>query len=120
MGNGIGFLTYQLNEVVSLGVSGGAQRLFAVLCGSRLFRIYTVASFHNHFKNRLISAAAGITNTAAVTALLTVYLIIVSSTDNTINYPLLTTVMGVIIMGNGYEQRVKTQQQRFETGPLFG
>ena len=62
----------------------------------------------------------GDNDTATVTALLTVYLIIVSSTDNTINYPLLTTVMGVIIMGNGYEQRVKTQQQRFETSPLFG
>lgn len=59
VGNGIGFLTYQLNEVVSLRRFGGAQRLFAVLCGSRLFRIYTVASFHNPFKNRLFRPRRG-------------------------------------------------------------
>ena len=52
-----------------------------------------------------------------VTTLLTVYLIIVSSTDNTINYPLLTTVMGVIIMGNGYEKNVSEQRERYGMEP---
>ena len=50
--------------------------------------------------------------------LLTVYLIIVSSTDNTMNYPLLTTVMGVLIIGNGYKNKVKKQAERYDTRTL--
>ena len=57
-------------------------------------------------------------DTAAVTAALTVYLLIVSSTDNTMNYPLVTTVMGVLIMGNGFGKKVEAQQKYFESRPV--
>ena len=119
VGNGIGFLTYQLNEVVSLGVSAVHNDFLQFFVDLGFFGyilwLLSITLLRTGYFGR-----GGDNDTATVTALLTVYLIIVSSTDNTINYPLLTTVMGVIIMGNGYEQRVKTQQQRFETSPLFG
>ena len=60
----------------------------------------------------------GDNDSAVITAMLTVYLIIVSSTDNTINYPLLTTTMGVIIMGNNYTARKEERELYFETHPL--
>ena len=56
--------------------------------------------------------------TATVAALLIVYLIIVSSTDNTINYPLLTTVIGVLIIGNKYNEKASKQSEYFETHPF--
>ena len=119
VGNGIGFLTYQLNEVVSLGVSAVHNDFLQFFVDLGFFGyilwLLSITLLRTGYFGR-----GGDNDTATVTALLTVYLIIVSSTDNTINYPLLTTVMGVIIMGNGYEQRVKTQQQRFEASPLFG
>ena len=43
---------------------------------------------------------------AIITFMLTLYLIIVSSTDNTMNYPLLTGVLAMLMMGNGYEKNV--------------
>ena len=44
---------------------------------------------------------------AIITFMLTVYLIIVSSTDNTMNYPLLTGVLAMLMMGNGFEENVR-------------
>lgn len=118
VGNGIGFLTYQLNEVVSLGVSAVHNDFLQFFVDLGFFGyilwLLSITLLRTGYFGR------GDNDTATVTALLTVYLIIVSSTDNTINYPLLTTTMGVIIMGNGYEKRVSTQQQRFESRPLFG
>ena len=52
-------------------------------------------------------------DTAAVTTLLLLYLFIVSATDNTVNYPLLTTVLAILIMGNGYTKRVEQQSRRW-------
>ena len=47
--------------------------------------------------------------------MLTVYLIVVSSTDNTMNYPLLTGVLAILMMGTGYEQDVRDTEYK-----LFG
>ena len=38
--------------------------------------------------------------------MLTLYLIIVSSTDNTMNYPLLTGVLAMLMMGNSFDNNV--------------
>ena len=117
VGNGIGFLTYQLNEVVSLGVSAVHNDFLQFFVDLGFFGyilwLLSITLLRTGYFGR------GDNDTATVTALLTVYLIIVSSTDNTINYPLLTTTMGVIIMGNGYERRVSVQQQQFDARPLF-
>lgn len=116
VGNGIGFLTYQLNEVVSLGVSAVHNDFLQFYIDLGFFGyilwLLSMTLLRTKYFGRNADA-----DTAVVTTLLTVYLIIVSSTDNTINYPLLTTVMGVIIMGNGYEKNVSEQRERYGMEP---
>ena len=98
LGNGIGFVTYQLNTFIKIGV----------------------ASIHNDFLQHYIDLGFwgyiiwlvsmtlvrvwyfgrnGNVDNAIITFALTVYLIIVSSTDNTMNYPLLTGVLAMLMMG---------------------
>ena len=51
---------------------------------------------------------------AILTFILCLYLVIVSSTDNTMNYPLLTGVLAMLMMGNAYEENVsKTERKLF-------
>ena len=115
-GRGIGFLTYQLNEVVSLGVSAVHNDFlqFYIDLGFIGYILWLLSM------TVLRTAYFGKddADTALITMLLTVYLIIVSSTDNTMNYPLLTTVMGVLIIGNGYKNKVKKQAERYDTRTL--
>ena len=54
----------------------------------------------------------GNTENAIITFALTVYLVIVSSTDNTLNYPLLTTVLGILMIGQGFDQRVRNTETK--------
>ena len=49
---------------------------------------------------------------AIITFALTVYLVIVSSTDNTLNYPLLTTVLAIIMIGHGYDDDVRAIEDK--------
>ena len=49
---------------------------------------------------------------AILTFALTIYLIIVSSTDNTINYPLLTTTLAVLMIGHGFDDRVRNTETK--------
>ena len=114
LGNGIGYLTYQLNTSMSVGV----------------------ASVHNDFLQHFIDLGSwgyiiwllsmtllrvcyfgrkGNIENAIIAFMLTVYLIIVSSTDNTMNYPLLTGVLAILMMGNDYENNVKNTELK-----LFG
>lgn len=109
LGNGIGFLTYQLNAFMSVGV----------------------ASVHNDFLQHFIDLGfwgyivwivsmtllrvcyfgrKGNVENAIITFILTLYLIIVSSTDNTMNYPLLTGVLAMLMMGNGFEENVRQSE----------
>jgi CRISPR/Cas system-associated protein Cas5 (RAMP superfamily) len=59
--------------------------------------------------------AKGKTENAIVVFTLTVYLVIVSSTDNTLNYPLFTTVIGILMIGPGFDGRVQHTDKK-----LFG
>ncbi len=114
LGNGIGFLTYQLNTFMDVGV----------------------ASVHNDFLQHFIDlgfwgyiiwlismtlvrvryfGAKGNTDSMIVTFILTLYLIIVSSTDNTMNYPLLTGVLAVLMMGDSFDKNCKKNEKQ-----LFG
>ena len=116
-GNGIGFLTYQLSEVLNIGVSAVHNDFlqFFVDLGfwGYILWLLSVTVLRTGYFGR-----GGDNDSAVITAMLTVYLIIVSSTDNTINYPLLTTTMGVIIMGNNYTARKEERELYFETHPL--
>ncbi|MBQ4517841.1 MAG: O-antigen ligase family protein [Clostridia bacterium] len=106
LGNGIGFLTYQLNTFMNVGV----------------------ASVHNDFLQHFVDLGfwgyiiwlismtvlrvwyfgrKGRVESAILTFMLTLYLIIVSTTDNTMNYPLLTGVLALLMMGNGFDDNVQ-------------
>lgn len=106
LGNGIGFLTYQLNTFMRVGVAFvhndflqhfidlGFWGYIIWLVSMTLIRVW-------YFGRR------GNVENAIITFILTLYLIIVSTTDNTMNYPLLTGVLAILMMGNIFEENVR-------------
>lgn len=111
LGNGIGFVTYQLNTFIKIGV----------------------ASIHNEFLQNYIDLGFwgfiiwlvsmtlvrvwyfgrnGNVESAIITFSLTLYLIIASSTDNTMNYPLLTGTLAMIMMGNSFGKNVRSTETK--------
>lgn len=111
LGNGIGFLTYQLNTFMQVGVASvhndflqhfidlGFWGYIIWLVSMTLVRVW-------YFGRK------GKVDNAIVTLMLTLYLIIVSSTDNTMNYPLLTGVLAILMMGNSYEENVSQNEMK--------
>ena len=109
IGNGIGFLTYQLSGKMNVGVSSvhndflqyfidlGFWGYILWLCSMTVIRVYSFGG-------------KGKTESAIITFSLTLYLVIVSATDNTMNYPLLTTVLAVLMAGNGFDERVREEE----------
>jgi len=105
LGNGIGFLTYQLNTFMNVGVASvhndflqhfidlGFWGYIIWLVSMTLVRVW-------YFGRK------GNVENAIITFMLTLYLIIVSTTDNTMNYPLLTGVLAMLMMGNAFEDNV--------------
>ena len=106
LGNGIGFLTYQLNTFMNVGVASvhndflqhfidlGFWGYIIWLVSMTLVRVW-------YFGRK------GNVENAIITFMLTLYLIIVSTTDNTMNYPLLTGVLAMLMMGNAFEENVR-------------
>ena len=116
LGNGIGFLTYKLNTFMNIDV----------------------ASIHNDFLQHFIDLGFfgyiiwlvsmilvricyfgknGRTDSAIVSFILLLYLIVSSSTDNTMNYPLLTGVLALLMMGHDFDSKAsETQNKIFGSG----
>lgn len=111
LGNGIGFLTYQLNEFMNVGVASvhndflqhfidlGFWGYIVWLVSMTLVRVW-------YFGRK------GRVDGAIITFILTLYLIIVSSTDNTMNYPLLTGTLAILMMGNSFERDTLEAQNK--------
>ncbi len=111
LGNGIGFLTYQLNTFMNVGVASvhndflqhfidlGFWGYIIWLVSMTLVRVW-------HFGRR------GNVDNAIVAFMLILYLIIVSTTDNTMNYPLLTGVLAMLMIGNGFEENVRYTEKK--------
>ena len=107
LGNGIGFLTYQLSTNMNVGVSSvhndflqyfidlGFWGYILWLASMTLVRVCYFGS-KGKVENGIIALA------------LSIYLVIVSSTDNTMNYPLLTTVLAIMMIGHGFDEKVRT------------
>lgn len=114
LGNGIGFLTYQLNTFMNIGVASvhndflqhfidlGFWGYIIWLVSMTFVRVWYFGKREN-------------IDNAIITFMLTVYLIVVSSTDNTMNYPLLTGVLAMLMIGSGFEENVRQSEQK-----LFG
>ena len=111
LGNGIGFLTYQLNTFMNVGVASvhndflqhfidlGFWGYIIWLVSMTLVRVW-------YFGRK------GKVENAIITFMLTLYLIIVSTTDNTMNYPLLTGVLAILMMGNGFDEDVRNAESK--------
>jgi hypothetical protein len=111
LGNGIGFLTYQLSTNMNVGVSSVHNDFlqyfidlgfFGYIMWLASMTIVRVCYFGRKEK----------TENAIITLALTVYLVIVSSTDNTMNYPLLTTVLAIIMIGHGFNDDVRNKEMK--------
>lgn len=111
LGNGIGFLTYQLSANMNVGVSSVHNDFLQYFidlgfCGYILWLASMTIVRVCYFGRK------GRTENAIITLALTVYLVIVSSTDNTMNYPLLTTVLAIIMIGDGFNDEVRNKEMK--------
>ena len=111
LGKGIGFLTYQLSTYMDVGVSSVHNDFlqyfidlgfWGYILWLSSMTIVRVGYFGSKEK----------TESAIITFALTVYVVIVSSTDNTLNYPLLTTVLGILMIGHGFDESVRNTEMK--------
>ena len=114
LGQGIGFLNYQLNNNTYLGVQA-IHNDFLQYYIDLGFWGYILWLVSMTLQRVCYFGAKGKTDNAIITFALCVYLVIVSSTDNTMSYPLLTTVLALIMIGHGFDEQVRTKEQK-----LFG
>lgn len=111
LGNGIGFLTYQLNEFMAVGV-GAVHNDFLQHFIDLGFWGYIIWLASMTLIRVCYFGRKGNVENAIISFMLTLYLVVVSSTDNTMNYPLLTGVLAMLMMGNGYEDRVRSAEKK--------
>ncbi len=113
LGNGIGYLTYQLTTNMRVGVSA-VHNDFLQYFIDLGFWGYILWVVSMTLIRVCYFGAGGKIDNAIITFALSIYLVVVSSTDNTINYPLLTTVLAIIMIGHGFDENVrKTETKMF-------
>lgn len=111
MGNGIGFLTYQLNTNMNVGVAS-VHNDFLQYFIDLGFWGYIAWLIAMTLVRALYFGRNGNVENAIITFMLTVYMIIVSTTDNTMNYPLLTGVFAILMMGHGFDENVRHKEHK--------
>ena len=113
LGNGIGFLTYQLSSNMTVGVHA-VHNDFLQYFIDLGFWGYILWLISMTILRVCYFGKKGNIENAILTFVLTLYLVIVSSTDNTMNFPLLTTVLAILMIGNGFDKNVqKTEMKIF-------
>ena len=106
LGNGIGFLNYQLNTFMKVGVAS-VHNDFLQHFIDLGFWGYIIWLVSMTLVRSLYFGRGGNVENAIITFMLTIYLIVVSSTDNTMNYPLLMVTLAMLMMGNSFEEDVE-------------
>lgn len=111
LGNGIGFLTYQLNTFMNVGVASVhndfLQHFIDLGFWGYILWLVTMIIVRVCYFGR-----KGNTDGAVISFMLIVYLVVVSSTDNTMNYPLLTGVLAMLMMGVSFDDNVCKNEVR--------
>ena len=114
LGNGIGFLTYQLNTFMNVGVASVhndfLQHFIDLGFWGYIIWLITMTLTRTCYFGR-----RGNVENAIISFILTLYLIIVSTTNNTMNYPLLTGVLAILMMGESFGENV-----RYRENKMFG
>ena len=106
LGNGIGFLTYQLNTNMNVGVAAVHNDFLQYFIDLGFFG-YILWLVSMTLVRVCYFGKNGMVENGIITLALSIYMVIVSSTDNTMNYPLLTTVLAIIMIGDGFDKRVR-------------
>lgn len=114
LGRGMGFLTYQLNENVSLGV-GAIHNDFLQYFIDLGFVGYVLWLLSITLLRVKYFGRGGKTENELVAFVVLSYMLLVSTTDNTLNYQLFYSVMAILIAGHGFDERVREEEER-----LFG
>ena len=114
LGNGIGFLSYQLSSNMNVGVTA-VHNDFLQYFIDLGFWGYILWLVSMTLVRVCYFGSKGKVENGIVTLALTIYLVIVSSTDNTMNYPLLITVLAIIMIGQGFDENVRSTEMK-----LFG
>lgn len=109
LGNGIGFLTYQLSSNLSVGVSA-VHNDFLQYYIDLGFWGYLAWLFSMTIGRVWYFGRKGQTENGIIAFVLVLYLVIISSTDNTMNYPLMTTVMAMLMIGHGFDDKVRNTE----------
>jgi hypothetical protein len=111
LGNGIGFLTYQLQTTMKIGnVHNDFLQHFVDLG----FWGYILWLISITLVRVLYFGRKGNVENAITNFVLTLYLLIVSATDNTMNYPLVLGVIAILMIGNDFEESVcRTEYKLF-------
>ncbi len=110
LGNGIGFLSYRLTDM-NIGVTAVHNDFLQYFIDLGFWGFLLWITSMTLVRVCYFGSKGKIDN-AILTFALSVYLVIVSSTDNTINYPLLTTVLAIIMIGHGFDENVRTTETK--------
>lgn len=114
MGRGMGFLTYQLNEITTIGVGAVHNDFLQFYIDLGFFGYILWLLSMTLLRTGYFGRGKQVKNQiVAYTVLL--YMILTSTTDNTLNYQLFNTVTAMIIMGHGFDGRVREEEEK-----LFG
>ena len=111
LGNGIGFLTYQLSSNMNVGVSSVHNDFLQYFIDLGFWGYILWLVSMTLLRVRYFGRNGKIEN-ASLSFSLIVYLLIVSSTDNTMNYPFLTLVMAILMIGHGYDDDVRVTERK--------
>ncbi|MBQ2941569.1 MAG: O-antigen ligase family protein [Clostridia bacterium] len=111
LGNGIGFLTYQLNTFMNVGVASVHNDFLQHFIDLGFFG-YIIWLASMTITRVCYFGRRGNVDNAVITFILTLYLIIVSTTDNTMNYPLLTGVLAILMMGGSFDDNVRHKENK--------
>ena len=111
LGNGIGFLSYQLTTNMKVGVLAVHNDFLQYFIDLGFFG-YILWLITMTFSRVSYFGSKGNLDGAVITLALTIYLVISSSTDNTVNFPLLSTVLAIIMIGHGFDEKVRVTENK--------
>lgn len=114
IGRGIGFLTYHL-QLEGQQIEKAADTIhndFLQYFIDLGFWGYIIWLLAMHIWRVKYFGRKGNINAQILAAMLALWLGIVSSTDNTMHYPLFTTCMAILVMGQGFQQSVAEKDEQ--------
>ena len=115
LGNGMGFLTYQIGETDNLNLPMDTIHNDILQTYIDLGFWGFVAWLVSFTTLRVKYFGRGGWAEGAVNALvLAVFMLLVSTTDNTLNYPLVHTALDILIAGHGFDRRAEEERGRLE------